>query len=363
MPDMSATPRQIGFLVFPDFQILDLTGPVAVFEVANGLAGMTAYTLRTISKPGGLVTSTAGLAVMTEPAVEFGYDTVLVSGGEGAPAVSEAKDYRGMVQALAARARRMASVCTGAFLLAGAGLLDGRTATTHWRFATKLQREHPAVRVVSEPIFVRDGQVWTAAGVTAGIDLAIALVEEDLGLELSKAVARELVMYHRRPGGQSQFSAMLDLEPSSDRIRCALAYAREHLPEPLSVGILAGIARLSERQFGRAFRAETGETPARAIERLRAEAARMRIESGREPVEAVAAAIGFADPERMRRAFLRVYGQPPQSLRRAARTGKPIKGVSQDKRSVPHSKGVCVRRVPRLDRSDCFSSDPKDQVG
>jgi transcriptional regulator GlxA family with amidase domain len=166
---------------------------------------------------------------------------------------------------------------------------------------------------------VRDGAIWSSAGVTAGIDLALALIEEDFGRDLSRAVAQELVVYHRRPGSQSQFSAMLALEPESDRVRRALGFARDHLGERLPVERLAEAAHLSPRQFGRAFRAETGETPAKAVERLRAEAARARIESGSDPVERIAESVGFSDPERMRRAFLRLFGQPPQALRRAAR--------------------------------------------
>jgi transcriptional regulator GlxA family with amidase domain len=215
----------------------------------------------------------------------------------------------------------VASICSGALLLAAAGLLDGRRATTHWRLAPELQRRHPRVRVDAERIFIQDGSLWTSAGVSAGIDLSLALIEEDLGLEVSRTAARDLVVYHRRPGGQSQFSTLLDLEPPSDRIREALSYAREHLHEPLGVERLARAACLSPRQFGRAFLAETGQTPAKAVERLRAEAARVRIETSTEPIERVAEAVGFTDPERMRRAFVRLFGQPPQALRRAARGG------------------------------------------
>ncbi len=317
--------RTIGFLVFADFQILDLTGPLAVFEIANAKAGKPVFRLRIISLHGGMVPSTSGLSVATEPVDADALDTVVVVGGEGSHAAASDLVQRATVLSLATRTRRMTSICTGAFVLAGAGLLDARRATTHWRYVARLQREHPAVQVQADPIFVRDGPIWTSAGVTAGIDLAMALVEEDLGFDTSQAVARELVMFHRRPGGQSQFSAMLELEPSSDRVRRVLAYAREHLEEPLSVARLAEVACLSERQFGRMFRAETGETPARAIERLRTEAARIQLEGGIETVEAVGAAVGFADPERMRRAFIRVYGLPPQALRRAARARKVLK--------------------------------------
>jgi transcriptional regulator GlxA family with amidase domain len=220
---------------------------------------------------------------------------------------------------LASRTRRIASVCTGAFLLAAAGLLDGRKATTHWRYAGLLQTRFPKVRVDSHRIFVKDGDIWTSAGITSSIDLTLALIEEDFGIELSKAVARDMVVYHRRPGGQSQFSTILELEPASGRIRDALSFAREHLHEPLPVERLADAACISPRQFARLFVHEAGETPARAVERLRAEAALPRIEEGRESMEEVACGVGFGNTERMRRAFVRIYGQPPQSLRRLMR--------------------------------------------
>ncbi len=229
------------------------------------------------------------------------------------------QDEVATVQRLAARATRTASVCTGAFLLAGAGLLDGRRATTHWSRARELQDSFPAVSVEADRIYVADGPVWTSAGITAGIDLALALIEADHSVELARQVSRELVVYHRRPGGQSQFSALSQMEPESDRMRVALAFAREHLSEPLPIERLAEAARLSPRQFGRTFRMETGETPAKAIERLRAEAAYLRLQDGSEPVEVIARAVGFNDPERMRRAFVTRYGQPPQAIRRISR--------------------------------------------
>lgn len=311
-------PRDIGFFVFPAFQILDLAGPLSAFQVADAIAGGDAYRLRTLSRDGGLVTSTAGLAVMTETVPSHGFDTVIVAGGAGTRSEAAAV-LPPVVEELAGRSRRITSVCTGAFLLAAAGLLDGRRATTHWRQAASLQRRYPAVRVEGDRIFVKDGPYWSSAGITAGIDLALALIEEDLGPDVSHATARELVVYHRRSGGQSQFSALLDLAPDSDRVRRALGFAREHLDEPLPVSRLAEAACLSPRQFARAFRAETGETPAKAVERLRAEAARLRIEAGGEPIEGIATAVGFADPERMRRAFLRLFGVPPQAVKRAAR--------------------------------------------
>ncbi|WP_051256218.1 GlxA family transcriptional regulator [Cystobacter fuscus] len=317
-------PRDIGFLLFPMFQILDFTGPVAVFEEPMGPEVAGAYRLRMLSAGGGLVTSSSGVQVQTEPLGEPAFDTLVVVGGLGTAAAMNSPEVVDFVRAAAAASRRVASICSGACILAAAGLLDGRRATTHWRVAPYLKRLFPRVRVDEECIFIQDGPIWTSAGVTAGIDLSLALIEEDLGLEVSRARARDLVVYHRRPGGQSQFSALLELEPASDRIRQALTFAREHLHEPLNVERLAEVACLSARQFGRAFLAETGQTPAKAIERLRAEAARVRLETGSESIEQVADAVGFADPERMRRAFVRVFGQPPQSIRRIAReaTGK-----------------------------------------
>jgi transcriptional regulator GlxA family with amidase domain len=211
------------------------------------------------------------------------------------------------------------SICTGAFALAEAGLLDGRRATTHWGFAQELQKRHPLVQVQPDRIFINDGPVWTSAGMTAGIDMVLALVEQDLGAEIARAVAKKMVVYYRRPGGQSQFSAMLELEPQSDRIQKTLAHARAHLREPLSVEDLADVAHLSPRQFSRAFKAETGQSPAQAVENLRVEAARTMIDAGELALGVVAREAGFGDPERMRRAFLRTLGQPPQSIRRSAR--------------------------------------------
>jgi transcriptional regulator GlxA family with amidase domain len=218
-----------------------------------------------------------------------------------------------------AASRRTTSICTGAFVLAEAGILDGRHATTHWYHARNLQQRFPDTRIDEDRIFVADGSVWTSAGMTACIDLCLALIESDLGIAVSRAIAKKLVVYHRRTGGQSQFSAMLDLEPKSDRIQDALSYAKNHLREPLTVEQLADVAHLSPRQFSRAFRDETRQSPAKAIEALRVEAARAMLEAGRHSMEAVAAETGFIDTERMRRAFLRAFGQPPQAIKRAAR--------------------------------------------
>jgi transcriptional regulator GlxA family with amidase domain len=214
---------------------------------------------------------------------------------------------------------RRTSVCSGAYLLAEAGLLDGRRATTHWSRTDDFARRYPKVRLDADRIFIRDGDVWTSAGITAGIDLALALVEADLGGQIARRVAQQLVVHQRRPGGQSQFSALIDLGGRTARFAELMDWMRAHLAEPLTVERLAEQAAMSPRNFARAFAAETGTTPAKAVERLRLEAARTAVETGHAPIDRVAEQSGFGDPERMRRAFLRAFGQPPQALRRAAR--------------------------------------------
>ncbi|WP_454872847.1 GlxA family transcriptional regulator [Paraburkholderia xenovorans] len=308
--------RHVGVVVFPGFQILDMVA-ISVFELANLEAGQPEYEVEVISEHGGMVRSSAGVEIATRPFSDPAYDTVVVTGAmQIAPSSSGLLAF--LNDALAA-SRRTASICTGAFVLAEAGILDGRHATTHWIHARDLQRRFPQARVDEDRIFIVDGSVWTSAGMTACIDLCLALVENDLGVEVSRAIARKLVVYHRRAGGQSQFSAMLELEPKSDRIQNALSYAKSHLREPLTVEQLADVAHLSPRQFSRAFRDETRQSPAKAIEALRVEAARAMLEAGRHSMEVVAAETGFVDTERMRRAFLRAFGQPPQAIKRAAR--------------------------------------------
>jgi transcriptional regulator GlxA family with amidase domain len=210
-------------------------------------------------------------------------------------------------------------VCSGAYILAAAGILDGRRATTHWGRSAHFAKLFPEVKLDADRIFARDGKVWTSAGVTAGIDLALALIGDDLGEPVAKRVAQELVVYHRRPGGQSQFSALLDMDQAGGRLSPLIAWMREHIAEPLPVERLARRANMSPRNFARAFAAQTGVTPAKAVERLRLEVAREKIETGHEAIELIAGTTGFRDPERMRRAFLRAFGQPPQALRRLAR--------------------------------------------
>jgi transcriptional regulator GlxA family with amidase domain len=308
--------KRIAVLVFPGFQILDMAA-IAAFELANMQLGKPFYRVDVLSEDGGLVMSSSGAAVDSRRFTSARFDTLVMTGA--LTATEATPRLRRFLNAGLRQARRVTSICTGAFALAQAGLLDGRRVTTHWNFAQELQRRHPLSQVQPDRIFIQDGPVWTSAGMTAGIDLMLALVEEDLGADLARAVAKKMVVYYRRPGGQSQYSAMLELEPKSDRIQKTLAHARAHLREPLSVEDLADVAHLSPRQFSRAFKAETGQSPAHAIEGLRVEAARTMIDAGELALGVVARETGFGDPERMRRAFLRTLGQPPQSIRRSAR--------------------------------------------
>jgi transcriptional regulator GlxA family with amidase domain len=307
--------QEIGFVVFPGFQVLGLSA-ITAFEVTNLVLERPAYAVTLLSEAGGLVQTSAGFGVQTEAFSDRRFDTVMV--GAGTEIEPMTPGLLTFVRRAIKTSRRLAAPCTGAFVLAEAGLLDGRHVTTHWHFARDLQARYPDVKVDEDRIYIIDGNVWTSAGMTAGIDLALAMVENDHGRETARMVARKLVVYHRRAGGQSQFSAMLELEPKSDRIQNALHYAKEHLRNTLSVEELAEVARLSPRQFSRAFRTETRQSPAKAVENLRVEAARLMMEDGRHSMDTIAQETGFADRERMRRAFLRVLGQPPQAIRRNA---------------------------------------------
>jgi len=308
--------RDIAFLVYPGYSLMALA-IVAGFEVANSMVDPEPYDLHYLSEKGGPIKTSAGLTLGTETLTDKPFDTLVV-GGATMPVPSTPGMIAFMREA-PKRHRRVAAVCTGAFVLAEAGLLDGRHATTHWLHARDLQRQFPDVKMDEDRIFIHDGPIWTSAGMTAGIDLGLALIENDLGPEIAKSVARKLVVYHRRGGGQSQFSTLLELTPKSDRIRTALTYARENLHKALTVPELADAAHLSPRQFSRAFHAETGQSPAKAIENLRVEAARNLMEQSRHPIDIVARQTGFSDRDHMRRAFLRAFGQPPQVLRRNAR--------------------------------------------
>jgi transcriptional regulator GlxA family with amidase domain len=294
---------------------------VTVFETVNMLEQDPLYEVRFISERGGPVMTSAGMSLGSEPFSDEAFDTLIVGGGNLAQPSSP--ELIAFVRAAPERCRRVAAICTGAFVLAEAGLLDGRRATTHWHHARDLQNSFPKVKIDEDRIFINDGPIWTSAGMSAGIDLGLALIESDLGPEIARSVARKLVVYHRRAGGQSQFSALLELEPKSDRIQTALTYAKENLHKPLTVPDLAEAAHLSPRQFSRAFHAETGQSPAKAIENLRLEAARVMMEHSRHPIDIVARQTGFSDRDHMRRAFLRAFGQPPQVIRRNARLEAP----------------------------------------
>jgi transcriptional regulator GlxA family with amidase domain len=311
-------PRSIGVLIYPRFQLLDAAGPIAAFAAANRFAP-DAYRISVVALKPGLVVSEAGAAMHAVALPRAPLDTVLVAGGEFSRLPVNCPQTQAWLAKAARRARRVASICSGAFFLAEVGLLNGCRATTHWERCAELTRRYPQVRVEPDRIFVQSGKIWTSAGVTAGIDLALALIGEDLGEDVARRTAQDLVVYHRRPGGQSQFSALIDVDRQDGRFARLLHWMRSHLSEPLTVESLAERAAMSPRHFSRAFAAETGLTPAKAVERLRVEAARERVESSSEPIERIGDAVGFTDPERMRRAFVRAFGQPPPALRRAAR--------------------------------------------
>lgn len=305
--------HRVGLLVYPGFQSLALAVATA-FEYANLMNAEVAYEFSVVSEHGGAIASSQGFAVHSEAWGDTVFDTLIVSGdNECRLPAATLLDY---VRESASRSRRIASICTGAFVLAEAGVLDGRKATTHWFHARAFEQRYPQVQLEEDRIFVKDGQVWTSAGMSAGLDLALAVIEKDLGRDVALQIARKLVIYQRRGGGQSQFSTLLELDAKSDRVQKALTYAKEHLASDLSVEVLAEAASLSPRQFSRVFREETGQSPAKAVERLRVEAARLMMETSRHPIEVIARETGFGDRERMRQAFLRAFGQPPQAIQR-----------------------------------------------
>lgn len=311
--------RSIALVIHPGFQLMDAAGPAAVFEITERLHPGS-YQLLLIAPGGGDIESSAGLALPSTPLSDGPFDTVMLSGGDIArspQALHAILAWLGRV-----RARRIASVCSGAYLLAEAGLLDGRSATTHWESTDDFSRRYPRVKLDADRIFIRDGNVWTSAGISAGIDLALALVEDDLGSSAARRTAQQLVVHQRRPGGQLQFSGLVELGGRTGRFARLIDWMREHLDEPLSIEQLAGEAAMSPRNFARVFLAETGVTPAKAVERLRLEVARVAVETSHAPIEHVAETTGFGDASRMRRAFLRNFGQSPQILRAASARSK-----------------------------------------
>lgn len=308
-------PRRVAFLIFDDFQLLDAAGPVSAFEIAARHAP-GAYESRVIAPRAGAVHSSSGVS-MNALALgrAAGIDTLVIAGGNGTRAAARDAAVVRFVARCGAQSRRVASVCSGAYVLAATGLLDGRAATTHWTRTADFARQFPRVKVDADRIYVKAGKYWSSAGITAGIDLSLALIAEDLGESIARKVAQQLVVYYRRPGGQSQFSALLELERADGRFAPLLDHVRNNLRGRLSVEDLAARACMSPRNFARAFTAETGTTPAKAVARLRVETARARIESGRASIQEIARDCGFGDPERMRRAFVGLFGKPPSSLR------------------------------------------------
>ncbi len=315
----SAISKSLGLLIFPEFQLLDAAGPIAAFEIAGRMAH-GCYALTIISATGGDIASSSGVPIRSyrfDGNVVF--DTLILAGGDGTQQAALDPVVTAFVRHAAASARRVASVCSGSFILAEAGLLDGKRATTHWSRTAQFAKRYPKIRLEPDRIFTQDGALWTSAGITAGIDLCLALIAQDFGEPIARRTAQQLVVYRQRPGGQSQFSALLDIERPDGKFSPLLGWARERLSEQLTVERLAEQAAMSPRNFARRFRAETGITPARAIERLRIEVAREWVENTADSVDLISSRAGFGDPERMRCAFLRAFGQPPQALRRAAR--------------------------------------------
>ena len=316
--------RRVVVVAFPGVQSLDVVGPVEVFADANAHERRRHYAITLATTDGAPIKTSSGLTLTPDARlrdVRGPIDTLLVAGGEGTPEAVVDTALVHHTTRLARRARRVTSVCSGAFVLAHAGLLDGRKATTHWSACDILARLYPAVDVDPDPIFTRDGNVWTSAGVTAGMDLALALVEDDLGRDTALAIARRLVLFLRRPGSQSQFSAQLAAQTAErDGLRDVQRWIAEHPGDDLGVASLADRAGMSVRHFARSFREEIGVTPARYVEQARLEAARRLLEETDEGVEAVARRCGFGTAETMRRAFLRALHLSPAEYRRRFRT-------------------------------------------
>jgi transcriptional regulator GlxA family with amidase domain len=319
-----AVVRRIVIVAFPDVQTLDVVGPTEVFSMADGLANGGEYRVEVVASSGGALTTGSGLQLLPHRAltgVRGPIDTLLVAGGTGVVEAKRDERLVRWIRSAAPRARRVASVCTGAFLLAEAGLLDGRRATTHWAACDELRRRYPRVEVEAAPIFVRDGDVYTSAGVTAGIDLALALVEDDLGAAIARDAARWLVLFLRRPGNQAQFNTGPAWQAAErPPLRDLQSWIGDNLTADLSVPALAERAFMSPRNFARAFRREVGVTPAAYVESVRLERARAELEAGDTSVDAVAAMCGFGTVETMRRAFQRRFEINPAAYRSRFRT-------------------------------------------
>jgi transcriptional regulator GlxA family with amidase domain len=307
--------RRIAFLIYPDFQLLDAAGPIAAFEIAERYKPGS-YELRICAAQPGPVASSSGATMHAGPLGRAAaIDTLVVAGGNGSSAATLNLRTRRYIQSCAKKARRTTSVCSGAYLLAAAGSLDGKEATTHWSRTLDFTRTFPKVHLLPDRIFVKAGRIWTSAGITAGIDMSLALIEDDLGEAIARQTARQLVVYHRRPGGQSQFSALLGMERAHGRFAELLDYIRNNLCAPHRIETLAEYACMSSRNFSRAFLAETGMSPAKAVERLRAETARGALAGNTRAIKEVARLCGFGSAERLRRTFRRVFGVSPSTLR------------------------------------------------
>jgi transcriptional regulator GlxA family with amidase domain len=313
--------RIIHVLAFDNAQVLDVTGPLQVFASTNDLARQRGlplpYAASVIAAQTTPVMTSAGLALLAEPlpAADTPCDTLVIAGGWGVYGAAEDAELVAWVKQKAQHTRRMASVCTGAFLLAASGLIDGCRVATHRTRCEEQARKYPLLTVESNPIFIQQGAVWTSAGVTAGIDLCLALVEEDLGRAVALEVARHLVVFLKRPGGQSQFSAALSLQKGDTRFADLHAWIAENLSLDLNIPTLAAQAGMSERSFVRHYRAETGQTPARAVELIRVDAARRQLADSTASVKRIAVQCGFGCEETLRRSFLRALDVTPQAYR------------------------------------------------
>jgi transcriptional regulator GlxA family with amidase domain len=310
--------RRIEILTFDQAQLLDVAGPLQVFASANDLSaakGLERPYCMVVAAEKTPVLTTSGLELAAAPLSNMDSvpDTLIVAGGRGVNAACENAALVAWVKERSRQARRTASVCSGAFLLAQAGLLDGRRAVTHWQRCIEFAKRFPLVHLDPDPIFVQHDDIWTSAGVTAGIDLALALVEADLGRNMALAVARQLVVFLKRPGGQTQFSAALALQ-ESDHFDHLHVWIMDNLRKTLSLGVLAEQACMSPRSFSRHYRQKTGRTPARAVEDIRIETARRLLEEGL-TVARVSQRCGFGSEETMRRAFMRSLGTNPQTYR------------------------------------------------
>ncbi len=313
--------RNVVVVAYPGMQSLDAVGPFEVFAGATRVAaaGAGGYDVSLVSSDGGAVRTGSGMVLGTErlPRPVRRIDTLVLPGGDRARAACADAPLVAWIAAAAGRSRRVATVCTGAFLAAEAGLLGGRRVTTHWASAEQLAREHPTLEVDADPIYLRDGKFWTSAGVTAGIDLALALVEEDLGTEVAQTVARWLVMFLHRPGGQTQFASPVWV-PRAERsaVRAVQTLVESAPARDHRLPALAAAAAMSVRHFTRVFSEQVGETPGRFVERVRLEAARRELETTTDTLEAVAARCGFGSAETLRRTFQRRVGVSPDGYRR-----------------------------------------------